>query len=231
MSSLDPMRIAEAEAASELGRGIRAMRAIDGDAQAVSALSARLSAELAAPTALGSAALPLSALLLRIALLSAALLGLGVAALKLSESPTQPSRLARPTLGSTSAPALEPPRVASVVAPTLAPEIEAPTQPAVHKAPARKDKRVSTSDAEAELALLGRAQALLGRDAHGTLALLAEHTRSYPRGVFREEREVLALEAESKLGRKAAAVARAERFVAEFPRSAHARRVRSLLEP
>jgi hypothetical protein len=119
-------------------------------------------------------------------------------------------------------------RVTPVVLPEAKPAAAA-VQPTRHARTKPRAPRAAANDPEAELALLGRAQTLLARDARGSLQLLAEHARDYPKGVFREEREVLALEAESKLGRKAEAMARAERFLATFPRSAHARRVRALL--
>jgi outer membrane protein assembly factor BamD (BamD/ComL family) len=115
-----------------------------------------------------------------------------------------------------------------------APEITSPARKASHRPAAVRapiEKRVAAANPEAELVLLGRAQALLDRNPDGALDVLGEHARDYARGVFSEEREVLALEAESKLGHKALARARAERFIEQFPRSAHARRVRTLLEP
>jgi hypothetical protein len=81
-----------------------------------------------------------------------------------------------------------------------------------------------------ELVLLARAQALLAKDANATLALAAEHERTFSGGVLVQEREVMAIDALLRLGRKADAIARAERFHRQFPTSAHRRRVDVLLE-
>ena len=88
---------------------------------------------------------------------------------------------------------------------------------------ARKPERLD------ELGLLRSAQAALGEDAARSLALADEHFSRFPRGVFAEEREMLAIEALQKLRRRAAALARARAFVRDFPESAHARRVQALL--
>ena len=75
-----------------------------------------------------------------------------------------------------------------------------------------------------------RTQSALDRDPSQALALAQEHAREYPNGLFAQEREVLAIEALLKLRQRAAAVARAKTFVGRYPGSAHARRVRALLE-
>jgi outer membrane protein assembly factor BamD (BamD/ComL family) len=85
-------------------------------------------------------------------------------------------------------------------------------------------------DAEGELALLQRAQSLLDAQPAQTLALTHEHRQQHPRGIFTEEREVLAIEAQLKLRQRAAAVQRARRFLERFPRSTHAARVRELVD-
>jgi hypothetical protein len=97
-------------------------------------------------------------------------------------------------------------------------------RPAQTATPARE------SPSAGELALLARSQAALERDPRAALALAEEHRQHYPRGVFTEEREMLAIEALQKLRRKPDAVARARAFVALYPSSPHARRVRALLD-
>jgi hypothetical protein len=83
---------------------------------------------------------------------------------------------------------------------------------------------------EQELLLLQRSQAALAHEPAGALLLAEQHARDYPHGVFEQEREMLAFEALLELRRKPDALARAERFVQHFPDSAHARRVRGLLD-
>ncbi|MCA9575937.1 MAG: outer membrane protein assembly factor BamD [Myxococcales bacterium] len=71
-----------------------------------------------------------------------------------------------------------------------------------------------------ENALVTRAQAALARGrVSEALAATAEHQRRFPRGEFVEEREALAIQALARAGRVDAAVARAERFRARYPRS------------
>lgn len=83
---------------------------------------------------------------------------------------------------------------------------------------------------EAELELLQEAQAALRTDPGLALARSERHLLLYPRGLFSEEREMLAIEALQKLKHKAEAWQRARAFVERFPLSPHARRVRALLD-
>jgi hypothetical protein len=239
----DPVRITELRDESEelamLQSGVRELRKQHGTAAQTEALAARLGPELASNVAAGTAVF--SNAILRFAFLGAGLVGLGMGAFWLAdrgdaERVRAPAPIAAPQEARAAEPALEatvllpaPPVLeAAPIEPQVA--VTAPARPI--KSRARPDKaKEPSADPEAELALLGRAQALLDRDPNGALDVLGEHARVYARGVFIEEREVLALEAESKLGHKALARARAERFMAKFPRSAHARRVRTLLEP
>lgn len=80
-----------------------------------------------------------------------------------------------------------------------------------------------------EVSLLGRAQQSLAADPAAALALTAEHARSFPHGTLAQEREFIAIEALEALGRHPEAVARATRFRAEYPSSAHLRRLDPLL--
>jgi hypothetical protein len=84
--------------------------------------------------------------------------------------------------------------------------------------------------AQGELSLLQRAQSALDHDARAALDLTEQHRRSYPHGIFSEEREMLAIEALQKQRRTRAAVERARAFVTSYPRSPHARRVQALLD-
>lgn len=239
----DPTRLTELRDESEelamLQSGVRQLRKHNGTAAQTEALAARLGPELATHVVAGTALV--SSALLRFAFIGAGIVGLGMGAWWWSSqgAPELAQRPA-PIAAQQAVQRIEPPAIEQPLALPVEPSLQAaPMEPIAAKAPARPvvprpraDKpKEQSADPEAELALLGRAQALLDRDPDGALDVLGEHTRLYERGVFIEEREVLALEAESKLGHKALARARAERFMAKFPRSAHARRVRTLLEP
>lgn len=124
----------------------------------------------------------------------------------------------------------------SIAPPTLevlaaSPEGAAP--PVKQPPPGRLARHSAVSHAsrspEAELSLITRAQAALDRDPRRALSLASEHAEDYPSGIFREEREVVRMEAELKLGRRSAATARARRFIEDFGHSTHAPRVRALL--
>ena len=81
----------------------------------------------------------------------------------------------------------------------------------------------------AEVALLDRAQASLPVSPADTLARCDEHGRRFATGTLVQEREVLAIDALLRLGRRDEAEARAARFRQSFPRSGHLRRVEALL--
>jgi len=97
-------------------------------------------------------------------------------------------------------------------------------------APTETAEPSPTLDPASELALLKSAQQLLDRKPQQTLELTEEHLRLYPNGVFGQEREMLAIEALSKLGKKELARERGKRFVQRYPDSAHSRRIDNLLE-
>ncbi|CAN5893590.1 hypothetical protein BH11MYX4_BH11MYX4_60880 [soil metagenome] len=82
---------------------------------------------------------------------------------------------------------------------------------------------------EAEVKLLERAQDALRTRPDEALALCADHVKRFPSGMLVQEREVIAVEALVKTGRKDEARARADRFKARFPGSSHTRRLEALL--
>jgi hypothetical protein len=84
---------------------------------------------------------------------------------------------------------------------------------------------------EAEMTLLRSAQDALGRAPSEALARCDEHARGYPRGALAEEREIIAVDALVRLGRRDDADARASRFRAAHPGSAYLRRLDTLLGP
>jgi hypothetical protein len=81
-----------------------------------------------------------------------------------------------------------------------------------------------------EVALLERARAHFDGDPASTLAILDEHARSFPSGKLAMERELLALDALERLGRKTEARARASRLLALARGSLYEARIRAHLE-
>jgi hypothetical protein len=84
---------------------------------------------------------------------------------------------------------------------------------------------------EDEPQLLQRAHALLAASPAEALTLTDEHVRRFPGGVLAQERELIAIEALLKLGRRRAATDRAASFLNAYPRSAHRSRVQALVAP
>jgi hypothetical protein len=82
---------------------------------------------------------------------------------------------------------------------------------------------------ETELALVTRARGMVATNPGGALQALDAHRSRFPHGNFEQEREVLAIEALVRLGRRDEARARAGAFAVAFPQSAHRRRIGTLL--
>jgi hypothetical protein len=80
-----------------------------------------------------------------------------------------------------------------------------------------------------ELGLLARAQSALSSDPKTALLLAGEHEARFGHGALSQEREVVAIDALLRLGRRSEASARAMRFSQQFPGSVHARRIEILL--
>ena len=76
-----------------------------------------------------------------------------------------------------------------------------------------------------ELDLIQRAQTELSSNPHRALALASEHARTYPAGEFVQEREVIAVEALAKLGRREEAARRALALTNAFPDTPYATRL------
>lgn len=108
------------------------------------------------------------------------------------------------------------PIVAPIVEPTV--EAPAPSRP-------RRPRPTLENDPVAEAALVRRAQTALTADPATALALTDDHRRRFGAGSLEQEREVVAIEALTRLGRSAAARARMDAFTARWPRSAHRRRL------
>lgn len=82
-----------------------------------------------------------------------------------------------------------------------------------------------------ELGLLAEARSVLRSSPAQTLRLTDEHRARFGGGALVEEREVLAIEALIRLGRRPQAASRAERFHHRYPRSIHAGRIAVVLAP
>lgn len=118
-------------------------------------------------------------------------------------------------------------RPTAAPAPSPAPAANTSLPGAPHRPRA---ERPQPANPEHELSLLREAQSVLEREPQRSLRLVAQHAREYPRGVFAQEREVLAVAALLRLNRRALASARAKRFLHAYPGTPHARAVDLMLE-
>lgn len=112
----------------------------------------------------------------------------------------------------------------SDASPQPAEALRAPANTSVNPANARKHASAHAavpSDPRAELTLLVRARSLVSASPARALELVAEHATRYPHSMFAEEREVLAIAAERRLGRTALAAEHALRFKRAHPNSIH----------
>jgi hypothetical protein len=82
---------------------------------------------------------------------------------------------------------------------------------------------------ESEPRALARAQDTLRSNPSEALAICNEIARTFPRGALGQEREVIAIEALTRLGRTSEATSRAEQFATSFPKSGHIRRLETLV--
>jgi hypothetical protein len=214
----------------ELSAALRALGERSGDAAQVASLAERLAPRLAAP----SAAAPAASVLLGakpIALLLC-LGGIGAWGAHATWRIARPDEV--PAVAAPPAAFAPPARARLVITPApaaAAPPVALP-EPAVQTLRPRVARPTpsATPDPDAELSLLQRAQSALEHAPAAALELAGEHARRFSSGVLVQEREIIALESLLRLKRRAAAVARAERFVQRFPDSPHTRRVRALLE-
>ncbi|MDF2698329.1 MAG: hypothetical protein K0S65_6713 [Labilithrix sp.] len=83
-----------------------------------------------------------------------------------------------------------------------------------------------------EFGFIKRAEDALSSDPSRALAILDEHARRFPAGEFLQEREMVAVEALARLGRKTEAKRRADALLERFPRTPYVARLeRALGEP
>jgi len=227
--------------AQELLAGVRAARAEGPSTEQLARMRAALSLPASLPLATGPG-WPLK-LIVGALVLAGASFGLWRG--------LQPIENAAPLLQTTpkelphSAPGAEPPALdrdaalKPVVLPAPRDERAVATKPKRSPAARRSGESAARSaesapaapvDVQAELAILRPARAHVRSKPARALELVAEHARRYPRGALTEEREVIAIDALVASERLEDAAARAGSFFADYPRSAHARRVRTLLE-
>ena len=130
---------------------------------------------------------------------------------------------------------------AEAPAPVLAPanaamaDIPLAASDDVLHAPRRGSQRGSIrggvgANVPAQVALVDRARALVAAgDTSGALRVTDEYAKRFPRGALSEEAALLRIEAVNARGDRAAVVALARRFRAEYPRSVHADKVQWML--
>ncbi len=158
--------------------------------------------------------------------LAAAGLAVGAAVVLRHPAEPAPPTIApslKPVPAKVEAPALQPgPEPVSVTDLAVVPE-EA-QEPA---APSRPRPAASvTVDLKEEIRLLDQARAAVrGGQGSEALAVLAKYNRRYPRGQFRQEAQVLRVEALEQSGQKKAAAELGKQFVAAHPESPHVERV------
>jgi hypothetical protein len=124
---------------------------------------------------------------------------------------------------------IEPPVIAPIeesIPEGLDPPV-APDPPRVRAEP----RPALETDPDAELALIRSAQDALRSSPARALELTAEHERRFGEGTLAQEREVVAIDALARASRADDARARAQRFHARWPRSAHRRRIDVLVPP
>jgi len=130
--------------------------------------------------------------------------------------------------------AVAPPTVKPVPVKVEAPVAAAPTPVSVTDLAVQDDPTPSrprpaasgTADLREEIRLLDEARAAVrAGKSNEALSLLAKYNRKYPRGQFRQEAQVLRVEALKGSGNEEAAVKLGKKFVAQHPESPHVERV------
>lgn len=109
------------------------------------------------------------------------------------------------------------------------PEAKARSAPAESTVKPLQTKAAPRRRSESEL--LESARRLLKSEPQRALLLTEEHARLYPKGALSQEREVIAIEALSRLGKREDAKARGADFGDAYPDSAHQPRLYQSLKP
>lgn len=166
----------------------------------------------------------------KLALVAAVAAGIGGGALWLASSeraaPTalESAPIAIPAPSAASPEVATPPATAEPE-PSTSAEL-APAESAKPDVPERREAPPAQRLSEAEL--LERARGALKSDPARALSLTREHAARFPKGILTQEREIIAIEALSRLKRDAEAAGRAEQFKKQYPDSAHQRKLDSL---
>lgn len=108
------------------------------------------------------------------------------------------------------------PRVRPIGEPAMVETVEPAIEPAVE-------------DPAAELGLIRDAGRAMAGNPSRALELTREHERRFPSGQYAQERERIAIEALVRLGSRAQAVERADRFRSRYPRSSLIPRIDAIL--
>jgi hypothetical protein len=128
-------------------------------------------------------------------------------------SPTTSSAIVAPTSDDSATPIASAPPPSIVAVPTSA--AQAPP------APPKSAASPSTSAAPNDGALLLEARRALNGSPSEALALTQQHAKLFPKSALSAERESIAIDALSRLGRCKEAASRADRFLVAFPGSPH----------
>ncbi|HLV22252.1 MAG TPA: hypothetical protein VKZ49_15270 [Polyangiaceae bacterium] len=201
-------------ASTAIGSGAAATGAAVAGGTAAKATAVSLAAKLAAGTVVAT--------------------GLAGGAVWYASQPDAPGEPASAPVSAPMAPAPVPPAEPAVspepaLAPEVAPEV-APQPTAAVEERSKPAPRTTPLRPGTEAQLLQSAQGALKSDPARALALTQEHRRRFPGGTLSQEREVIAIEALSRLGRTQEAGKRAEDFRRAHPGSVHQRKVQSAVE-
>lgn len=157
-----------------------------------------------------------------VGLAAVGLAGVGFVALRPAESPVVVLPSVKPVPVKAEAPAAAEPKPVSVS------ELEVSRPASAEEQSPVKPRPVASvaPDLREEIKLLDQARAAV-RAGEGSqaLALLSKYARRYPRGQFRQEAQVLRVEALKQSGKQQAAVELGKKFVAAHPESPHVERV------
>jgi hypothetical protein len=135
--------------------------------------------------------------------------------------------------GVTTAASAEAPLPAAVAFPTATPTHAISVNELPSAAPSPAPSAPTTAETRrshavppvSELELVQRAEVALASNPRRALEIAGEHARTFPSGEFLQEREVIAVDALSRLGRKDESLRRARSLVERFPRTPYATRL------
>jgi hypothetical protein len=245
----DPIRLCDmgSQAPAELASAIRTLRTDEGSSVMAEALAQRLATQLGRSALAGATGTPAASSCWLVAIVGLSLVGTVFMAPSVSREPREPReprerseapmKSTAPRALFTSQPVAPRIPVEVSIAESPAPlPLHAPERPRraarAHRYPALQPTAAKPASPQpaAELELLRRAHAVLRRDPSAALELAERHASEYPRGVFAQEREILAIEALLKQRKRALAFARAEQFVDRYSSSPYAFRIQAMID-